>query len=151
MHFFDAISSAQEFLSYRHCPRLNDMSECDALKTLQKCRPKGLPSRQTPVLEDDENDEVFIFSTYSWFAIPGALSDSGPQDLSLSGLSSQLWDLGLSERAWQKFHRGGRCPVENKSFFFGGTCGFLHAPVAPSKFFAFFCFRQNSMPTGKML
>ena len=60
MHFFDAISSAQEFLSYRHCPRLNDMSECDALKTLQKCRPKGLPSRQTPVLEDDENDEVFI-------------------------------------------------------------------------------------------
>ena len=58
-----------------------------------------------------------IFSTYSWFAIPGALSDSGPQDLSLSGLSSQLWDLGLSERAWQKFHRGRGVPCRKTKFF----------------------------------
>ena len=59
--------------AFLFCPVLN-LPELDAhfkctgspgtpnwLKTLQKCRPKGLPSRQTPVLEDDENDEVFNF------------------------------------------------------------------------------------------
>ena len=72
-----------------------------------------------------------ICSTYPWFAIPGALSDSGPQDLSLSGLSSQLWDLGLSERAWQKFLGVGGCPGEtprNFPGFFLGQCTHLLTP-----------------------
>ena len=37
------------------------MAKQQSAESLRKCRPKGLPSTHTPVLEDDENDQVFNF------------------------------------------------------------------------------------------
>ena len=68
------------FLSVLKSPQPNDNFEPRAASKCSHRHPTGIPSRQPPMLENHENDEVLNF-----FGIPGALRYSGSQALRTSG------------------------------------------------------------------